>query len=248
MENNELYHHGVQGQKWGVRRYQNEDGSLTPEGRSHYGYSIREAGKKIIKSLKEKHASRSEQKKKNKQKKERIKRLEKARKAKVAKKAHEEAKKKAIESGSAEQILKFKNELTAQQRNDVIQRLNTESNLRRLASEDRRLASEEAASKSKWNKLIKLTDKAGQLSTAIENSSKLYNSFTKVYNTFADEPLPTIGEKKQKENFINKKAKEILKNYKDMPVSMLSDEDITNRISRESRNIKNLNAIRDATK
>ncbi len=29
---NELYHHGIKGQKWGVRRYQNEDGSLTPEG------------------------------------------------------------------------------------------------------------------------------------------------------------------------------------------------------------------------
>ena len=29
---NELYHHGVKGQKWGVRRYQNSDGSLTSEG------------------------------------------------------------------------------------------------------------------------------------------------------------------------------------------------------------------------
>lgn len=35
---NELFHHGVKGQKWGVRRYQNLDGSLTAEGRRHYGY------------------------------------------------------------------------------------------------------------------------------------------------------------------------------------------------------------------
>ena len=35
---NELYHHGIQGQKWGRRRWQNEDGSLTPAGRIHYGY------------------------------------------------------------------------------------------------------------------------------------------------------------------------------------------------------------------
>lgn len=34
----ELSHHGIKGQKWGVRRFQNEDGSLTPEGRKHYGY------------------------------------------------------------------------------------------------------------------------------------------------------------------------------------------------------------------
>lgn len=30
---NELYHHGVKGQKWGIRRYQNPDGSLTVLGK-----------------------------------------------------------------------------------------------------------------------------------------------------------------------------------------------------------------------
>lgn len=32
----ELYHHGVKGQKWGVRRYQFADGSLTPAGKKRY--------------------------------------------------------------------------------------------------------------------------------------------------------------------------------------------------------------------
>lgn len=31
----ELYHHGIKGQKWGVRRYQNYNGSLTKEGKAH---------------------------------------------------------------------------------------------------------------------------------------------------------------------------------------------------------------------
>ena len=36
MEYNELYHWGVKGMKWGVRRFQNEDGSLTPAGKKRY--------------------------------------------------------------------------------------------------------------------------------------------------------------------------------------------------------------------
>jgi hypothetical protein len=31
-----LCHHGIKGQKWGVRRYQNTDGSLTPAGKNRY--------------------------------------------------------------------------------------------------------------------------------------------------------------------------------------------------------------------
>lgn len=33
-----LIHYGIPGQKWGTRRWQYEDGSLTPEGYIHYGY------------------------------------------------------------------------------------------------------------------------------------------------------------------------------------------------------------------
>lgn len=30
---NEIYHHGIKGQRWGVRRFQNRDGTRTPLGR-----------------------------------------------------------------------------------------------------------------------------------------------------------------------------------------------------------------------
>ena len=43
----ELYHHGIKGQKWGVRKYQNEDGTLTTEGKERYS-SPKEARKKVI--------------------------------------------------------------------------------------------------------------------------------------------------------------------------------------------------------
>ena len=32
----ELKHWGILGMKWGIRRYQNPDGSLTPEGKERY--------------------------------------------------------------------------------------------------------------------------------------------------------------------------------------------------------------------
>ena len=45
-----LIHHGIKGQKWGIRRFQNADGSLTAEGRARYGYTV-SAPKKDISKL-----------------------------------------------------------------------------------------------------------------------------------------------------------------------------------------------------
>ncbi len=47
-----LIHYGVPGQKWGVRRWQYEDGSLTPDGYIHYGYGKRQSTKQKIDYLK----------------------------------------------------------------------------------------------------------------------------------------------------------------------------------------------------
>ena len=47
----ELYHFGIKGQHWGERRYQNKDGSLTPEGRVHYGIGqkhLTDSGKEYL--------------------------------------------------------------------------------------------------------------------------------------------------------------------------------------------------------
>lgn len=41
---NELYHHGIKGQKWGRRRFQNVDGSLTSAGKLRYSKQASSAG------------------------------------------------------------------------------------------------------------------------------------------------------------------------------------------------------------
>lgn len=58
-----LCHHGIQGQKWGIRRYQDKDGRLTSEGRERLGLDkLGENGKNIegLSNRKKKQAYRKE--------------------------------------------------------------------------------------------------------------------------------------------------------------------------------------------
>lgn len=41
IKEDELYHHGIKGQKWGVRRFQNPDGTLTSAGERRYAKALR---------------------------------------------------------------------------------------------------------------------------------------------------------------------------------------------------------------
>ena len=61
-----LAHHGIKGQKWGVRRFQNSDGSYTSAGKNRYGgksvtQAIRTTGSNWSKSIKQKWNNRAEQ-------------------------------------------------------------------------------------------------------------------------------------------------------------------------------------------
>lgn len=50
-QSNVLMHHGIKNQKWGLRRFQNPDGSLTPAGRERYRKPS-EDSRSVIKSIK----------------------------------------------------------------------------------------------------------------------------------------------------------------------------------------------------
>ena len=50
--NSELYHYGMKGMRWGIRRYQNKDGSLTPAGKKRYNKEMEKlkAEEKLLKA------------------------------------------------------------------------------------------------------------------------------------------------------------------------------------------------------
>lgn len=94
--NNELQHHGVKGQKWGVRRFQNSDGSLTNEGRRRYSNDdFKNAKKKIDKG-------------------------------KEVVDGATKAKKKAVEKQHEQKIKKDLSEMSDQELRDIVNRLNME--------------------------------------------------------------------------------------------------------------------------
>lgn len=122
----ELTHWGIKGMKWGIRRFQNKDGSLTDAGGKRYNGSDYQPRKSLGQKI-------SDYKKASAKKKQ----LEKARAARAEKKrAEEEAKAKAeqrkkdIESGK----IKAK-DMTSEELRDRINRMNDEKRYKQLMEE-----------------------------------------------------------------------------------------------------------------
>ena len=63
MSNNDfLKHYGIKGQTWGVRRFQNEDGTLTEEGKARYYDSLTDKQKKVYDKMSPKFRKRMDKK------------------------------------------------------------------------------------------------------------------------------------------------------------------------------------------
>lgn len=168
-QSNYLAHHGILGQKWGIRKYQNPDGSLTEEGRKRYG--VNGERKSLGTRIKEDRAA----KKKAKQRKAA---LEKARKAKEEKakqeklaKEYEEKKQEVLRSGSAKEVLKYRGSMTNNELNAALNRINWEKQLNDLAKK------EEPSGFDQIDKAFKTVGKVGDWANS---TYKTYTAFQRM--------------------------------------------------------------------
>ncbi len=196
-EENSLEHHGILGMKWGVRRYQNKDGSLTPAGKKRYDDP---------KSTND----------------------------------YEAAKQRAIKSGTAQDVLRFRGNLTTQELQAAKQRLDLEQQLVNLDQ-----ARIDAGRKKVDNVVNYMQTGVRAANTGIE----AWNVVAKVSNTFRGTNMKIIGEKNDKSEGISAKdIVSILKKTKnkdefDSNLSEYSDAEIAaiqKRVAFEAQIKKNL--------
>ena len=153
----ELYHSGKKGQKWGVRLYQNPDGSLTPLGRIRYAKQQKTRRKNLEKA--------------------RIAKAAKAKAeadAKAAKEKFEADKKRAIESGSATDVLKFRGKLTTQELQAAKNRIDLERTLAEISAKE---------VKSATKKLSEIMNKVDSVRVSAIKGINAYNLIASVYNS-----------------------------------------------------------------
>ena len=192
-----ISHHGILGQKWGVRRFQNPDGTRTAAGKARYN----EGGDKPSNPIK----AVGDAIKKHKTDKQRKAALEKARQAKATKAAEaksaeerEAERKKALESGDYKKIQKYAKESSTAELKSAMERANTLNSLNQKVSETT------PKEKDVWSTIDDVANKVGSATNAFNKGKDAWNAFAKAANTFLDEDsmLPEIGT-----NFAEQKEK-----------------------------------------
>lgn len=163
----ELQHHGILGMKWGVRRYQNADGSLTEKGQKRYNKE-----EKKINKAQSKIDKMNAKKSKLEVKKNRIKGEE------PKEETVEEKRERLLKSNNAKEIYENKELLTTYELNDRINRIDTEARLKSKIVEEHEKTG-----------LEYVNEKMNKASTTINNATNMFKKIDDAYSAVANSAI-----------------------------------------------------------
>lgn len=225
----DLVHHGIKGQKWGIRRFQPYRQGMKVLGGKVVGVAkkVKQRFNDSVDTHKAKRAAKTEAKAAKKQ-------------AKEEKKIEdfEAEKQKAIKTGTAEDLAKFKGKLTAQEYSEAFLRLQNEKKLNELVS---------ANQKTVWDTIdsgMAIVEKVGKYAsiaaTAKENFTKLDDALHK-----SEKEDEKAAKDKAKNEFMNKATyDELIKDSSKYNLNTDEYQKVVSRLTKENT-YKNLAGIKD---
>ena len=198
-----ISHFGTLGMHHGVRKYQYEDGSLTPAGRERYGVGPARDGKGSKSVEQTRSASRQETASKSKpvdknELKKRQEAAQKARDAKAAKKEHEEYRQEALRSGDPKRIKEVMKESSYQEIKDALDRVDIYEKVNAKIPPE----------PSTMDKINKIVSNANTINNWVTTGTNIWNNFAKIHNAVSQDgsDLPIIGGDNSKNRTADQKA------------------------------------------
>ena len=174
----ELYHFGIKGMRWGIRRYQNKDGSLTPKGQKRYNKEMEK-----LKAEKKKLRNEAHVKKKMDKLDELKSDVEKLKNGEDPNETAAQKKERLLKSTNPKELYENRDLLSTFELNERINRIDTEARLQGKIVEEKQQSGLEWAN-----------DKMRSGKNTIDNVTNLYKSVDNAYNTFVNSTAGKIME------------------------------------------------------
>lgn len=236
MENtvysDELQHHGIKGMRWGQRRYQNKDGTLTPAGKKRYNKEVEKLKAEEAKLKAEEKAAANRRKTQAKfdkldAKKQELEERKKALKGNsdnndddTPEESAEERRAKALSSTDPKEIYKNKDLLTYNELNERVNRIDLEA----------RLQNKIPAEPTKKTVL----DRVDATKNAIDKATNLYKSVDNAYSAVANSAIgKTLAKNLGIELPKNEKTRESLSDFV-KNINKKDDKDVQDRVNFEN--------------